>query len=370
MFSRSIARLLLVLIQVPLIALPATAAWVMDYTGQLSPNFHEQRCARPVAVSYLSEADELCVTDQGLRSLRLYSGAGIFSFATGELARLSLPADAVLDGDGGFVVIDIDGERGSTLRRLDYRGEPDTLRVEAPCAHWNPEHLVRTRDGGLVAVDNQHRLLSKHNGASGALLWSRPIGIGAEESQSDLDLGRPAEAANGHLYLPSGILHRVLVLDAEGAFLESFGRFGSARGHFSAPVGLAFGPAGTVLVLDRRRHVVLLFDAAHRFLAEYGSFGGGPGQFYHPCAIAAAPDGRVFVAQGYQGRVQSFRLHDTREGAAAAGAAPGPMTSDDHRRSFHDEPRGCSPSAPERGAGHEFAKVPVLQCLPVLNPTA
>lgn len=321
MHSRSIARPLLVLIQATLFATSAAATWVMDYTGELSPNFHEQHCVRPGSVSYAPEADELCVTDAGLRSVWVYSGAGVFSYATGALARLSHPADAVLDSEGGFILIDRDAERGTTLRRLDLRGEPGAFGVEPPCANWLPEHLLRTRDGGLVSVDDMNRLLCKHDGATGALLWSRPIEAGPEDAERDLGLGRPAEAPDGRLYLPSGILHRVLVFSADGRALDSFGRFGSLPGQLVFPAGIAFGPEGLLLVLDRLRHLVLLFDGQHRFLGEFGSFGSGPGQFYHPSAIAAAPDGRVFVAQGYQGRIQSFRLHAAREGACLPSAA-------------------------------------------------
>ena len=371
MSSRSIARLLLVLIQVPLIAIPAAATWVMDYAGQLSPNFHEQACKRPVAVSYARAADELCVTDAGQRSLRVYSGEGIFSFATGGLAELAQPGDALLDAAGGFVLLDSDSGLGRTLRRLDYRGEPQAFTVERPRADWNPEHLLLTRDGGLVTVDNAHSLLCKHDGASGALLWSREVAGGPEDRERDLGLGRPAETADGRLYLPSGLLHSVLAYDGEGQPQGGFGRFGSARGQFVFPVGVAIGPQGTVLVLDRLRHAILLFDAQQRFLAEYGSFGGRPGQFYHPNAIAAAPDGRVFVTQGYLGRAQSFRLYETSEQAEAAHSdAPAWPFGLEQTVTRHDEPRGCSPSVPPIGANHTFAIEFDPQCLLVPNPTS
>jgi hypothetical protein len=348
MFSRSIARPLLVLIQAPLIAIPAAATWVMDYTGALSPNLHEQDCQRPAAVSYAPAADELCVTDAGLRSLRVYSGRGIFSFATGGLAELAQPADASLTADGGFAVLDADRGGGRTLRRFDYRGEPLPFTPEPVCAGWTPEHLLLTADGGFVTVDNVHRLLAKHDGASGALLWSREIAGGAADRDRDLGLGRPAEGPDGRLYLPSGILHYVLVLSDAGEPLGSFGRFGATRGQFVFPTGVACGPAGTLLVLDRLRHAVLLFDAEQRFLAEYGSFGSRPGQFYHPNAIAAAPDGRVFIAQGYLGRVQCFRLHDASAGASRAGAtAPGCSQPLENPTTVTAAARGCRHQAPQ-----------------------
>jgi len=368
MSSRSIARPLLVLIQVPLLATSAAAAWVMDYTGALSPNLHGQDCQRPAAVSYAPAADELCVTDAGLRSLRVYSGGGIFSFATGGLAELSQPADGVLTADGGFVVLDSNRDEGRTLRRFDYRGEPLPFSAERPCAGWAPDHLLLAADGGFVTVDNAHRLLAKHDGASGALLWSCRVAGGPEDLDRDLGLGRPAEGPDGRLYLPSGILHRVLVHGSDGAALGAFGRYGSTRGQFVFPIGVASGPAGTLLVLDRLRHVVLLFDDEQRFLGEYGSFGGRPGQFYHPIAIAAAPDGRVIIAQGYLGRVQCFRLYDTSGRAEGADPAAGSRSDvNQQQATVTAATRGCRLQAP-LGAQSALA-IDSFSSSPCINPS-
>ncbi len=163
----------------------------------------------------------------------------------------------------------------------------------------------------------------------------------------------------------------MLVHDGEGQPQGAFGRFGSARGQFVFPVGVAIGPEGTVLVLDRLRHAILLFDAEQHFLAEYGSFGGRPGQFYHPNAIAAMPDGRVVVTQGYLGRVQSFRLYDASERAEAAhSGAPAWPFGREQTVTRHDVPRGCSLSVPAAGANQTHAIDFFPQCLLVLNPTS
>jgi hypothetical protein len=324
-----IACSLFVLIPALFNASVATAAWVMDYEGALSPDYHDRPCERPAAVSFTPVEDALCVTDIAARSLRVYTVDGVFTFATDVLSALSQPLDAAIDAEGRFVFTDMDAGHGRTLRRLDHRGEPDSLAVTRPRADWFPEHLLLTRDGGLVTVDNQHRLLCKHD-ADGALLWSRTLA--PEAGDRDLGLGRPAESADGRLYLASAALHAILVHDAKGHPVDSFGRFGSARGRMVLPVGVAVGPGGSLLVLDRLRHAVLLFDAEHAFLGEYGSLGKSPGQFYHPNSIAATADGRVIVAQSYGGRVQIYRLYDSQAGAerAAAGA------------SRHDESKSAS----------------------------
>lgn len=74
------------------------------------------------------------------------------------------------------------------------------------------------------------------------------------------------------------------------------------------PVAAAVTPEGLVLVLDRMRHKILVHDADLRLIGEYGSLGAARGQFYQPNDMAVTDDGRVLVAQGFEGRVQVFRL--------------------------------------------------------------
>ena len=287
----------------------ATAAWVMEYRGLLSPNHHGVGFQRPQSLSLSPNDGELCVTDEGSGELRIFSDKGVFTFGTGSLSELSHPASAALDPFGGFYLTDAKEGVGRTLRRLNYRGEPMAYTPESPVEGWSPDQLFIARDGGIVSLDGKTALLTKHDPASGALIWQRRIGD--ESAGENLVFGRPAESADGRIYLPCASLHMVFVRDAEGRPLGSFGEFGATRGGLIFPVGVDFGPEGTILLLDRIRHTVLLFDENHAFLAEYGSFGGREGQFYHPVALAARADGRVYVAQGYGSRVQVFQLLST-----------------------------------------------------------
>jgi DNA-binding beta-propeller fold protein YncE len=138
--------------------------------------------------------------------------------------------------------------------------------------------------------------------------------------RSDL-LGRPAEADDGRIYVPNPGEGSVLVVAADGSSQESFGHRGTKRGEFAFPVGVTIGPKGIVLVLDRMKHSVLVFGPDNVFQGEFSRFGFGPGDLYFPMGIAALPDGRVYVAQGFQGRVQVFRLGDATP--PDSGAAPG-----------------------------------------------
>ncbi len=289
------------------LAAKGTIAFRYESTLQIDMGAAGQ--VRPVALSLDPATGDVCVTDERGVKFHVVDGNGITLFTSSIAAALSTPVDGSLELDGGFVFADRDADGARTLRKLDLRGEPVRFDVERPAPQWQPDHLIVTADGNYVSLDKYAGTLTKHDAATGRVLWHRALEGVSEQSE----LGRPAEAPDGRLYIPGGELHLVLIRTADGADAGSFGRPGTSPGRLAFPVGIAFGPAGEVLVLDRMRHTVLVYDRDHNFSSEFGSFGGAPGQLYHPLAIAAT-SGRVFVAQGYEGRVQTFGIFGTEAG--------------------------------------------------------
>lgn len=271
----------------------------LDLAGDLT------RTLRPSAVTCDPLTGEVCVTDERQGAFLVFNSFGILTFQTGVLAGLSFPADGTLDEQGGIVFVDHAGTGGSTIKRLDLYGEPVDFQSEGINVNWDPRHLILTHDGHAVTLDPFLGLLAKHDGQTGRLLWSAHLG---DVTSDALHLGRPVEGPDARIVIPGGELHRVLIVGEGGQVEDSFGRYGTSPGRMIFPVGAAFLPDGSLVVLDRMRHKLMVFDAAHEFLGEYGALGSGRGQFYHPSAVASDAQGRVFVAQGYQGRVQVFRI--------------------------------------------------------------
>lgn len=265
---------------------------------------------RPVSVSCDHSSGEIAVTESRHSAVHILNRAGIETFVTSRFAALSLPVDATVDNRGRTVCISkIDGWK-DTIARLNIYGEPDTYVPESPFDGWSPDHLIVTRDGHYLTLANDSGLLAKHDEQTGRLLWSAHI---ADKELKEVILGRPCEMPSGDILVPGGRLARIYVLSPRGQFIESFGRFGSAPGRMIFPVGVAPGPDGTLLVLDRLRHKILVFDTEFVFQSEFGSLGSRPGQFYHPVSMAADDHGSIYVAQGYQGRVQVFNVLGNRE---------------------------------------------------------
>ncbi len=287
-------------------AVVCAAGYAFDYEATLPLSVGSVGKPRPVAISIDPTNGEICVTDVRQSIFHLLNPSDVEVFRTSRLADLSYPADGAIDRDGGFVFTDRGRDFHTEIRRLNVFGEPVAYAAQPPIADWNPDHLLITRDGDYLTLDSASGVLAKHDAHTGALLWQRDI----SEGRSFTAMGRPAEASDGRIYVPGGDLRHIIVLAADGALLDTFGRFGSSPGRMSFPVAVAFGPQGEVLVLDRMRACVLVFDSDHTFVTEFGKLGFRPGQLYHPLALAATPEGRIYVAQGFEGRVQVFRMRE------------------------------------------------------------
>lgn len=281
----------------------ARAAYVLEYLGTAASELGGR--TMPVSLTIDAHTQELCVADSRDGAIYLLGNGDVETFRTNPLAGVASPWDGCIDLLGRIVF----AERGisplAVLKRLNVFGEPESFTPQVPDSVWNPQRVIVTRDGNYVSLDPMSGLLAKHDAATGELLWTHRCHVDGVTGEN---LGRPAEAPDGRIYVPGADLRVVLVLSADGAPAGVFGRFGASVGRFVLPVGVAFGPSGEVLVLDRLRAKILVFDPQHEFVTEFGSLGFGPGQFYHPAALAATASGKVYVAQGFQGRVQVFRL--------------------------------------------------------------
>jgi uncharacterized protein (DUF924 family) len=112
-----------------------------------------------------------------------------------------------------------------------------------------------------------------------------------------------ATAANGDVYVLSRAAHPVMVFDAEGRFVTSWG-----EGEFSSFVhGMTIDPAGHVWIADSGLHTVTQHAADGTKLRTLGSPGAASPTLYGkpfnmPTGIAIASTGELFVSDGYGNR--------------------------------------------------------------------
>jgi DNA-binding beta-propeller fold protein YncE len=290
-----------------LLAAPVSAAPTLVYEALISG---DPALTRPGSVTLDPVTGGLCVTDEGPGTLDVFDARGFHRFRTDRASGLSTPRNGCLDAEGRFVLTDAAGSGTRTIRRLNFLGEPEPYRAEPPAERWLPRHLALAADGDYLTVD-EAGLLAKHDAETGALRWTVALAEPGWERAGLL--GRPAVAPDGRIYVPDAGYGRVVVVAADGSSHGSFGTKGVKRGELAFPVGVAFSPDGRVLVLDQMKHVVSIFDPEHRFLNEAGRVGTRPGDFYNPVGMAAGPDGRIYVCQGFEGRIQVFRLQEEED---------------------------------------------------------
>ena len=137
---------------------------------------------------------------------------------------------------------------------------------------------------------------------------------------------RGAATANGEILVLSRSAHPVMVFDAEGQFVTSWG-----EGCFLSFVhGLSLHPAGNVWIADSGRHEVTEHAADGRLIRTLGdrevpapTYYGRP--FNMPTGVAFARAGDMYVSDGYGNRrVHRFAPDGTlKHSWGEAGSGPG-----------------------------------------------
>jgi DNA-binding beta-propeller fold protein YncE len=135
-----------------------------------------------------------------------------------------------------------------------------------------------------------------------------------------------AVAANGDVYVLCRAAHPVLVFDAEGRFITSWG-----EGQFSSFVhGLTIDPAGNIWIADSGLHTVTQHEPDGTLLRTLGMRGAAAPTLYGkpfnmPTGVAFASTGEMFVSDGYGNRrVHCFSSNgELKHSWGAPGVGPG-----------------------------------------------
>ena len=116
-----------------------------------------------------------------------------------------------------------------------------------------------------------------------------------------------AVAPNGAVYVADNGNNTMKYYTARGAYLGSWGGYGTGDGQFIQPWAVAVAADGTVFVVDRNNNRIQYFTAGGSFLGKFGSPGAGPGQLDRPTDVAVSLSGnRVYVSDTNNFRIQYF----------------------------------------------------------------
>jgi DNA-binding beta-propeller fold protein YncE len=192
-------------------------------------------------------------------------------------------------------------------------------------------------EGGTLVADTWNGRVVRFD-AAGRFVWSF----------GRLSVGAPAPVAPDQLYGPRGLAYdpaggraavadtghkRILMLSPAGAFRAEHGGPGSQAGRFDEPVGLAFGPDGSLHVADAWNRRIQRFDASLQGTGEWPVDSWSSRAITHKPYLAVSRTGVVYASDPAGGRVLVF---------SAEGALSAALTSPAWRELPRTEPAGLA----------------------------
>lgn len=205
------------------------------------------------------------------------------------------------------IVPEIDPYAGGTVKL-----EPDKVISSAGNSIFNaPRGMAAAPDGSLYVADSRNNRIV-HLDANGLFLNSYGTYANAAETPAPGGtMNEPwgvAVGSDGLVYVADTWNHRIQVFDAKGTFLRMWNSFevSGVTDGFWGPRGIAVDSYNRVFVTDTGKQRVVVFDSQGRYLSQFGGLGLELGQLDEPVGIAVDKDGRVYVADTWNDRVQVF----------------------------------------------------------------
>lgn len=168
-----------------------------------------------------------------------------------------------------------------------------------------PHNLTIDHDGHVWTTDEGNHAVRKFT-ADGKLLMT--IGEAGKSGGPPSLLTSPTGvivAPNGNIFVteghdnsPTAPVARVSKWSAEGRFITTWGKTGTAPGEFSSPHVIAMDSRGRLFVGDRNNNRIQIFDQDGNFLDLWYQFG-------RPSGIVITPDDRIYVADS-----ESYDFHN------------------------------------------------------------
>lgn len=170
-----------------------------------------------------------------------------------------------------------------------------TGEADQPQVLQRPQSGVVDAAGRVLVTDVSRNAVFVFDEAGGKFaLWDRATAVTRFAAPIGIALGR-----GGEVLVADAELGRVFRLDAEGRPLGAI-----AAPSLLRPTGIARDPArGRIYVADTRSHDIKVFDDDGHLLATWGRRGEQPGEFNYPTHLVVS-NGRLVVCDALNARVQ------------------------------------------------------------------
>jgi DNA-binding beta-propeller fold protein YncE len=215
---------------------------------------------RPLGVA-VDATGTIYVGNDGRDNVEVYSATGTKLFAIGQ-GTLQMPNDLAIDRDGNLYAVDsqkhtvwVFDAAGNWVRNIGSAGDGDgelNFPVALVVDHRSGMGELYVADQGNARVqvfDLEGRFLRAYG--------AKPEAFSDEWEGMFVKIQSLALDAQGRLHAADCSLNKIQILDPDtGAYLESYGTFGTARGQLNLPLDIWITPRGEVVVANAGNHRV------------------------------------------------------------------------------------------------------------------
>lgn len=192
---------------------------------------------------------------------------------------------------------------------------------------WGAADVAVTPAGSIYVADKYNDRVDQWEPVPSAPIYTAQFGNTGSESEKLSNPANDALDAHGNLWVASSYGHRIEEFSASGAFLHSYGSYGTEGGHFNEPVGVAVNQStGNVYVGDQNNNRVDELNEKGEFVETFGwgvsngkeefeictsgcragTAGSGAGQFKETGGVALDAKGDIWVTDYSNSRIQEF----------------------------------------------------------------
>jgi uncharacterized protein (TIGR03663 family) len=178
-----------------------------------------------------------------------------------------------------------------------------------------PRKAAVAPDGTLYIADTENNRI-QHFSRTGEVLhlWGSFADISKEPAPGgtfNQPWGLAISPDGAFVYVADVWNHRIQKFTADGQFITMWGYFGQGDSPeaFWGPRDVVIDDLGRVVVTDTGNDRLVIFDADGKAITSFGGQGFTPGEFDEPVGLAVDGEGRLFVADTWNQRMQVF-AHD------------------------------------------------------------
>lgn len=179
--------------------------------------------------------------------------------------------------------------------------------------YWNPSGVaINIATNEIIVADSwNHRLIVRNpeNTKTQHVITSTNGMCSKQDGEFNNPRGVCCDMMANNLVVCDSSNHRIQIFClANYQYKYKFGKYGSHKGEFINPIGIACDSKSQIYVCDRNNHRIQVFSSNGIWLTDWGSRGALNTQFEYPEYLCVSPINYLLVSDTGNNRIQVFNL--------------------------------------------------------------